>query len=139
MKIVLFMLCILLIKVDESYAQEFINSEKHRLLILADMGNEADEVQQMLHMLRYSNEFDLEGLIAVTGKYLNPQSDEAHRRVLHPDYLRSIVVSGQTGYGINASGKGKTSPGSELIKQIVLKDDPRPVYVVVNAGSNTLA
>ncbi len=146
--------------------QEQLNTEKHRLLILADMGNEPDEVQQMLHMLMYNNEFDLEGLIAVTGKYLNPQSEEAHRRVLHPelfyqliasyeqvlpnlklhasgwanpDYLRSIVYSGQTGYGINAAGDGQTSPGSELIKRAVLKEDSRPLYIVVNAGSNTLA
>ena len=41
-----------------------------RLIILADMGNEPDEEQQMVHMLMYSNEFDIEGLIAVTGKYL---------------------------------------------------------------------
>ena len=156
---------VLAVRPDVS-AQQRLNEQKHRLLILADMGNEPDEVEQMLHMLMYNNEFDLEGLISVTGKYLNPDSDEKHRRVLHPelfyqlidgyekvlpnlqkhasgwadpDDLRSIVFSGQTGYGINAAGEGMTSPGSELIKRVVLKDDPRPVYVVVNAGSNTLA
>lgn len=144
----------------------FINPAKHRLLILADMGNEPDEVQQMLHMLMYNNEFDLEGLIAVTGKWLNPQSGEAHRRVLHPElffqlidryeqvlpnlrrhatgwtepaHLRTLVASGQTGYGIAAAGPDQTSPGSELIRRAILRDDPRPLYIVVNAGSNTLA
>ena len=43
---------------------------RQRLIILADMGNEPDEEQQMMHMLMYCNEFDLEGLVAVTGKYL---------------------------------------------------------------------
>ena len=43
---------------------------RHRLIILADMGNEPDEMQQMAHMLVYANELDLEGLVAVTGKYL---------------------------------------------------------------------
>ena len=38
----------------------------HRLIILADMGNEPDEEQQMTHMLVNCNEFDLKGLIAVT-------------------------------------------------------------------------
>lgn len=47
---------------------------KQRLIILADMGNEPDEVQQMTHMIVCSNEFDIEGLIAVTGKYLRPES-----------------------------------------------------------------
>ncbi len=31
-------------------------SQKARLIILADMGNEPDEEQQMVHMLMYSNE-----------------------------------------------------------------------------------
>ena len=39
---------------------------KTRLMILADMGNEPDEMQQMAHMLVCSNSFELEGLIAVT-------------------------------------------------------------------------
>ena len=45
--------------------------EKTRLIIMADMGNEPDEEQQMVHMLMYSNMFDLEGLIACSGKYLH--------------------------------------------------------------------
>ena len=45
---------------------------KNRLVILADMGNEPDEEQQMIHMLVCSNEFHLEGLIAVTGAALRP-------------------------------------------------------------------
>lgn len=139
---------------------------KHRLVILADMGNEPDEQQQMFHMLLYANEFDLEGLIAVTGKYLRPGAKTPYKEKLHPelfhllidgyakivsnlekhargwptpDYLRSIVASGQSGYGINDVGTGKSSPGSDLLIKILEKDDQRPVYVVVNAGSNTLA
>jgi len=141
-------------------------SEKHRLIILADMGNEPDEVQQMVHLMMYSNEFDLEGLIAVTGKYLNPQQQRPYRRVLHPelfheiidgyeevrpnllkhaegwpqpDYLRSIVVNGQTDYGIDGTGPGKSTDGSKLLVKSMLTDDPRLLYIVVNAGSNTLA
>jgi hypothetical protein len=137
-----------------------------RLMILADMGNEPDEEQQMVHMIMCSNEFDLEGLIAVTGKYLRPESRDLYKQQLHPElfvniingyarvldnlkkhasgwhdpaYLRSIVATGQNGYGIADVGEGKTSPGSELIINAVTRDDPRPVWLVVNAGSNTLA
>ena len=139
---------------------------RSRLIILADMGNEPDEEQQMVHMIACSNEFDIEGLIAVTGKYLRPESGNPYKQVLHPElftgiinayarvlnnlkkhasgwhdpsYLHSVVVEGQKGYGIADVGEGKTSPGSELITRAVLKDDPRPIWVVVNAGSNTLA
>lgn len=137
-----------------------------RVLILADMGNEPDEMQQMVHMIVCSNEFDLEGLIAVTGKYLQPASPDPYKRVTHPelfheiidayervldnlkqhasgwhetDYLRRIVAAGQPGYGIADTGPGKSSPGSDLIIEAVTKNDPRPLWIVVNAGSNTLA
>jgi hypothetical protein len=140
---------------------------KSRLVIMADMGNEPDEMQQNMHLLMYNNEFDLEGLFAVTGKWLRPDfENEPYRQKLHPElfdtlingyskvfknlklhangwhtpeYLRSIVKSGQTGYGIDAVGDGKTSQGSEYLTELILKNDLRPVYIVINAGSNTLA
>ena len=139
---------------------------RSRLIILADMGNEPDEEQQMIHMLVCCNEFDLEGLIAVTGKFLNERSSNEYKRVVHPELfhklidgyekvypnlclhasgypsaesLRALVAPGQRKYGIADVGEGKSSPGSELIVKALKRDDPRPLNVVVNAGSNTLA
>ena len=141
-------------------------SERARLIVLADMGNEPDEEQQMLHLLMCANEFDVEGLIAVTGKYLRPEDKNPYRQKLHPElftrliegyakvypnlklhaagwptpeYLHGIVASGQPGYGIAATGEGKASAGSKLIIDAVTKADARPVHIVVNAGANTLA
>jgi hypothetical protein len=142
-------------------------NERTRLVVLADMGNEADEMQQMMHLLVYNNEIDIEGLFAVTGIWLHPNfKGDPYRRKLHPElfdslingyskvfenlrlhangwkspeYLQSIVKTGQSNYGIDGVGEGKTSQGSEFLTKIILKDDPRPVYIVVNAGSNTLA
>ena len=138
----------------------------HRMILLADMGNEPDEEQQITHLMLYSNEFDIKGLIAVTGKFLNPQSGDPYKQVLHPelitgiingysrvidnlkkhaagwpepDYLHSVVASGQPEYGVTGIGPGKSSSGSELIIENLLNEDPRPLYVAVNAGSNTLA
>lgn len=142
-------------------------SPRPRLIILADMGNEPDEEQQMAHMLVNCNEFDLEGLIAVTGKFLNENAKHEFKRVVHPElfhrlidegyakveanlrlhangwptanYLRSIVKPGQPKYGLADVGEGKASEGARLVAQAMLKDDPRPLNIVVNAGSNTLA
>ncbi len=149
-----------------AYAQETPNNEKYRLIILADMGNEPDEVQQIIHMMACANEFDIEGLIAVTGKYLRPESHEEYRRITHPELfhqiidayekdfktlkqhadgypnpnvLRKVVTVGQSGYGISDVGEGKSSPGSELILKAMTKKDTRPLWIAVNAGSNTLA
>lgn len=131
---------------------------RHRLVVLADMGNEPDEEQQMAHLLVSANEMDIEGLIAVTGKYLRNETREdlflkligGYEQVvdnlrLHADgwptaeHLRSVTAGGQPAYGIAAVGEGRDSPGSRLLVAAFEKPDPRPLYIVVNAGSNTLA
>ena len=130
------------------------------------MGCEPDEMQQMVHMLMCSNEFEPEGLIAVTGKYIDPGMKNEYHRVTHPElfteiidayakvlpnlqkhatgwhtpeYLHSIVCAGQAGYGIEDIGERKSSEGSGLLVRAFEKDDPRPIWIAVNAGSNTLA
>jgi len=130
------------------------------------MGCEPDEMQQMIHMLVCSNEFEPVALLAVTSKYLHPEMKPVYRRVTHPElfteiidayglvvenlkkhatgwhseeYLHSIVRAGNAGYGIEDVGEGKSSPGSQLILENFEKKDDRPIWIVVNAGSNTLA
>ncbi len=161
LNIILSSICFLLITVSIS-----ANSSPARLIILADMGNEPDEMQQMIHMITCSNEFDIEGLLAVTGKYIRPGSNlgkynwVTHPELFHeiinayeqdlpvlkqhakgwpePNYLRSVVAAGQKGYGIDDIGDGLSSEGSDLIIRALEKPDNRPLWVVVNAGSNTL-
>ena len=156
------LICIfcLLLPVQASYA-----FEKTRLIIMADMGNEPDEEQQMMHMLMYSNMFDLEGLIACSGKYLHDGRDgfkgKVHPELFHklidgyekvvgnlkkhasgwpePDYLRSIVKAGTAQYGIAAVAEGNSTDASRLIEAAILQDDPRKLYLVANAGTNSLA
>ena len=140
--------------------------ERPRLIVLADMGNEPDEEQQIFHLLMCSHTVQLEGLLAVTGKHLRPDHKEEFKRRLYPelfhrlidgyaqvypnlqlhatgwptpDHLRRIVAIGQKAYGLADTGEGRASPGSALIIAAVTKPDPRPVHVIVNAGSNTLA
>ncbi len=157
--ILAFVLCTFSTVIFAGHQEYDFSPEKNRLVILADMGNEPDEEQQMTHMLMYANEFDIEGLIAVTGKYLrkDPQPElfykliEGYDKVvdnlrIHADgwpetsYLLGTVREGQYRYGIQDTAIGrKSSSGSKLIEEIMAKPDPRPIYIVVNAGSNTLA
>ena len=65
--------------------------ERARLIVLADMGNEPDEEQQMLHLLMCANEFEVEGLLAVTGKYLRPEHKVAYRQKLHPELFTRLI------------------------------------------------
>jgi hypothetical protein len=105
-----------------------------------------------------ANEFDIEGLIVSTGCWKKNQSNtamldkivDAYGKVLpnlqvhangYPslEYLKSISVLGQTGYGMSDVGDGKDSEGSDLIIASVDKDDPRPVWVQFWGGGNNLA
>jgi hypothetical protein len=131
---------------------------KPRVIVLADMGNEPDEEQQIVHLLLHANELDIEGFVAVTGKYLrmDPQPELFFQLIggyaqvvdnlrLHapgwPDAgaLQAVVAAGQRRYGMADTGPGKATPGSRLIERALLRDDPRPLHVIVNAGSNTFA
>ena len=138
------------------YQGTAFSGDNPRLIILADMGNEADEEQQMAHMLVNCNEFGLEGLIAVTGKFLQENARTEYKRMLHPelfhklidgyaevvpnlqlhadswptpDYLHGIVRSGQTRYGLADVGPGKSTEGSRLIARSMQLDDPRPLNI----------
>ena len=53
-----------------------------------------------------------------------------------PDYLRSVTKTGNIGY---EGEREKPSAGSELIKARILDDDPRPLYLQVWGGTNTIA
>lgn len=161
------MIALLVATVGQNSAQaaDSIEFTKTRLIIMADMGNEPDEEQQMAHMLLYANRFDLEGLIACSGKYLHADRTDGRTKtrpdLFHKlvdgyaevldnlkqhatgwpevDYLRSIIKAGTPGYGIKAVKPGQSSEASKLIETALLKDDPRKLYIVGNAGTNSLA
>lgn len=143
----------------------FAQNGKVRVIVMADIGHDPDDEQQIVHLLVCSNEFDLEGLIAVTGRYFRPNPKDTVKTLmpelfdfiidgyekvypnllLHsegykpPQYMRSIVAGGQQGNGMKDVGPGHTSKGSKLIIDAVLNGDPRPLYILSNGGMNTLA
>jgi len=133
-------------------------SYKPRIINTTDLGADPDDEQSMVRFLVCSNEFDTEGLIVATGCWRKSQSNtdmldkivSAYEQVydnlkVHadgyptPEYLKSISVMGQKGYGMGDVGAGKDSPGSEMIIASVDKDDPRPVWVTGWGGVNNVA
>jgi hypothetical protein len=134
------------------------NEEKTRLIVLTDIENEPDDAQSLVRFLTYTNQWDVKGLIATTSIWQqNEVADwriyeilEAYEKVRpnlvnhadgYPtyDYLRSIVKTGLPKYGMNGVGPGQDSEGSEWIIRELDKDDPRPLWVIVWGGPNTLA
>jgi len=135
---------------------------KNRVLVITDIANEPDDQMSMVRFLVYSNEFDVEGLVASTSTWLRngPRPDvilkviDAYDQVRpnllkystdYPttEFLRKAVTTGQSSYGMAAVGTDHMSPGAERIIQAVddgvARNDPRPLWITVWGGANTLA
>jgi hypothetical protein len=129
-----------------------------RVIVMTDIANEPDDQMSMVRFLLYSNEFDVEGLVATTSTWMkNKVRPDVIHSVLDayekvqpnllkhaPGFptaaaLRSVVVSGQPTYGMAAVGPDKGSAGADLIVRAALKDDTRPLWVLAWGGTNTLA
>lgn len=129
-----------------------------RVVVISDIGNEPDDQMSLVRFLVYSNQFDVEALIAATSTWqkaaVHPETMRtlisAYGQVrtnllLHEqgwptaEYLKDRVFPGQTAYGIAATGPDKLSPGAEAIVQAARRDDPRPLWICIWGGANTLA
>ncbi len=132
--------------------------EKPRVLVLTDIENEPDDAQSLVRFLVYSNQFDVEGLIATTSTHLRDKTatwrikeivgsyGKVQENLLkHEDgfpteeYLLSRIKTGLPVYGMNGVGEGQDSEGSEWLIDVVDKDDDRPVWIPVWGGANVLA
>src|SRR5215510_10729818 len=131
---------------------------KPRVVVLTDMGNEPDDQRSFIRLLLYSNELDLESLIATTSTWQKNKVQPETMRKLIAAYsevrsnllkhasgwpeaakLDALVTSGQPAYGLAAVGPDKMSPGAEAIIQAVDRPDPRPLWITIWGGANTLA
>lgn len=129
-----------------------------RLVVLTDIGNEPDDAESMVRLLVYSNDLQLEGLVAATSRHLpngvHPELIEqriaAYGQALrnlrrhdprYPsvDHLRRIVRAGSAVYGMSGVGDGRETEASRLIMETVDRSDPRPVWVAVWGGAADLA
>jgi cellulose-binding protein len=132
--------------------------EKQRIVVMTDIANEPDDQMSMVRFLVYSNQFDIEGLIATTSTWMKNkvrpdviQMLVAAYEQVRPtllqhqpgfptaDSLRSVIAPGQAGYGMGAVGPDKMTAGAEMIVRSAERDDPRPLWVLAWGGTNTLA
>ncbi|MFB9133818.1 nucleoside hydrolase-like domain-containing protein [Vibrio olivae] len=141
-----------------SIAEPLPAVDKTRMIVLTDIGNEPDDSQSFIRLLTYANEFDIESVIATTSTWqrdkVQPQllkervdayakvfpNLEAHAEGFpSPTELKSKIISGRAGFGMDYVGEGKSSKASKTITQIVDKADDRPVWITVWGGSVDLA
>ena len=134
------------------------NVNRHRLIVLTDIEADPDDSQTLVRLLLYSNQIDIEGLIATTSVHQKARvAPETIRKIIdgyakvQPNLLKhepgfptaqdllSLVKQGLPVYGMEGVGKGKDSEGSDWIIKILEEKDERPVWVSVWGGPNTLA
>ena len=133
---------------------------KPRVIITQD--GEVDDRSSLVRFLLYASDFEVVGIVAVNSQYqknghgrawIDEQLD-AYAAVLpnlrkhHPDfpsadYLRSVIRIGNENvadlHTPPADMQTRDTPGSQLIIDTLLDDDPRPVHVPAWGGNNTTA
>ena len=135
--------------------------KKARVIVCTDISSliggwrEPDDTQSLVRLLLYTNELDIEGLIATnTHGEIHPEYIEAMVRVygkveenlrLHDSEfpsagrLLSCVKAGNSEPGIESLGETGDTDGSNWIISVVDNPDPRPVWLLFWGGPNELA
>jgi len=141
-----------------SAAAPSVEAARTRVMVLTDIGNEPDDSESMVRFLLYSNEFDVEGLLAVTSTWqraaVHPELIEervrAYGQVLpnlkahatgYPEMqsLLSLIRAGRSEYGMAGVGAGKDTEASKLIIAAADGPDPRPLWLTLWGGTTDLA
>src|SRR5436305_721824 len=100
----------------------------------------------------------VDGLVATTSTWLrdSPREDLIRRQIdayskvranlvkhargfPEADQLISVTKTGQSHFGMQHVGAGKTTPGSQQIITAIDRADDRPLWISVWGGANTLA
>jgi hypothetical protein len=136
-------------------------SEKPRIIATTD--GEVDDRSSMVRFLMYASDYDVAGIVQVNSKFQRSGhsgekwAEEAlthyasilpNLRKHRPDYpdadeLRRVLTVGNENeadlYRAPPDFAVKDTPGSQLIIDTLLDDDPRPVHVPSWGGANTTA
>ena len=129
-----------------------------RVVVISDIGNEPDDQMSFVRLLLYSNELDLEAMIAATSTWQKAATyPETMHTLIHAygqvrgnllqhvkgwpaaEDLDARVFLGQPAYGMTAVEEGKASPGSRTLERAIEREDARPLWICIWGGANTLA
>jgi cellulose-binding protein len=131
---------------------------KPRVVVISDIGNEPDDQMSLVRLLLYSNELDIEALVASTSTWQKTSvHPETMRRLIEaygkvqPNLLKHAqgwpaakdldgrVYTGQSAYGMAATGPNQMSEGAAAIIRAADRKDSRPLWISIWGGANTLA
>ena len=136
------------------YGQEPV-PVKPRVLISTDIGGtDPDDNQSMIHLLMYSEKYNLEGIIS-SPSYGEGNKEEIFRTIdlyekdfpklskheknlATPKFLRTITKQGAKGL-VSYKGYGTPTEGSEWIIKCAKKKSKNPLWVLVWGGLEDVA
>jgi len=147
-------------RADENAADKNA-ADKPRLMILTDIGGDPDDQQSLVRLMLYSNEFQIEGLIAsasgtpgelkksITRPDLIRQIVDAYGEVRprlmqhaagypEPERLRERIHSGNPQRGPKHIGEKHDTDGSNAIIRAADSTDPRPLQIAIFGGQTDL-
>ena len=137
-------------------------SQSPRLLITTDIGGDPDDQQSLVRLMVYSNEFEIEGIVASASgtpgelkeavvrpdlveeiirgyQAVYPNLQKHDKNFPAPEKLLSVVKKGNPQRGWENVGEGKDTEGSEWIIRQVDKKDNRPLNICIFGGQTDLA
>ena len=136
-----------------------LEDARRRPRVIVTTDGESDDKCSFVRFLLYTTDFDIEALIYTNSKW-HPEGngtqwmhdfiDEYEKvrdnlLVHHPGYpsaerLKSLIYVGQMERtGREAVGENMDTPGSDRIVEVLLDNDPRPVWLQAWGGLNNIA
>ena len=153
----IFIISISILLIATCHNIEKSKMEKPRVIVTTD--GEIDDRSSFIRFLLYTNDFDVEGIIATnsiwqkhghgTGWILEEIDayEQVRDNLLKHDpeypgaeYLKSVVKNGNEDVNkLHRVGADCDTEGSNHIISALLKNDPRPVWTLAWGGTNTVA
>ncbi|KAL5338047.1 hypothetical protein BJX70DRAFT_408958 [Aspergillus crustosus] len=135
---------------------------KPRVFILSDISNEPDDQQSLTRYLLYANQFQTEGIVAVTSTWLRDtvhpedmltvidaygnvtENLNQHAPLDSPypsaEEIRGLVRRGAESYGMTAVGQDiPLSDGAQLLFERLQTPSDQPLWILAWGGTNVLA
>jgi len=135
------------------------DEEPQRPRIIVTTDGETDDKASFLRFLLYTTDYDIEALIYTNSmwhlqgngtqwmhNFIDVYAQVYDNLKVHhtgyptPEFLKSKIFVGQLEQvGRAAVGEGWDTPGSDKIVEVLLDDDPRPVWLQAWGGLNNIA
>jgi hypothetical protein len=109
-----------------------VQAERPRLAVLTDIGGDPDDQQSLVRLLVYSNEFEIEALIASA----SGTRGELKESVTRPDLIHELIDAYQL-VRPNLQQHAKGWPKADALRRVVVSGNPHRERAHIGKGHDT--